>query len=169
MEWNNVFCDICVLSHFNFLQEWISVWCLDNFGKKFFLVFMQKRKNYCLLHIASYHYYPLIKIHLYQGYFNTSYHWHMKMSCLFRFHVDMLIIQKIVNKGVHVSENGKMLLHSTCENNYDGIIMILFIVNSISFFTFPNHFFVPKFMNLYKFISFLAITKMLCESCMCKN
>jgi hypothetical protein len=117
-----------------------------------------KEKINYLLHVASYHYYHLIKIHLYQGYFNTSYHWHMNMSCLDRFHVDMLV-QKIVNKGVHVNENGEMLLHSTCENNYDGVIMILFIVNSISFFTFSNHFLIPKLMNLYKFIWFLAITK----------
>jgi hypothetical protein len=99
-----------------------------------------------------YHYYPMIKIHLYQVYFNTSCHWHISMSCLIRFHVNMLIVRKIVNKGVHVSENGKMILHSTCENNYDGVIMILFIISSISFFTFPNHVFCSKtheFVQIY--------------------
>jgi hypothetical protein len=36
------------------------------------LVLGQRRKIYCILHISFYHYYPLARIHLYQGYFNMS-------------------------------------------------------------------------------------------------
>jgi hypothetical protein len=38
------------------------------------LVLVQIMKIYCTLYIASYHYYPLAEIHLYQSYFNMSCH-----------------------------------------------------------------------------------------------
>jgi hypothetical protein len=40
------------------------------------------------------------------------------------------IVQKIVNKGIDINEkskNEKMLLHFTCRNNCDGVILILLI------------------------------------------
>jgi hypothetical protein len=68
------------------LLNWISIqcvwiqiriqWHLDFFlvpqGYIFsiFLILMQIRTLYCILHIASYHHYPLVGIHLYLGYFN---------------------------------------------------------------------------------------------------
>jgi hypothetical protein len=47
-----------------------------------------------MLHIISYHYYPLTKIHLYQGYFNMSCHKHKNMCCQIKLHVDMLTLFK---------------------------------------------------------------------------
>jgi len=38
------------------------------------LVLLQIRRIYYMLHVASYHYYLLAKIHLYQSYFNMSCH-----------------------------------------------------------------------------------------------
>jgi hypothetical protein len=46
-------------------------------------------------HIASYHYYySFAKIHSYQSYFNMSSHWHMNISYLVKFHVDMMTLFK---------------------------------------------------------------------------
>jgi hypothetical protein len=48
-----------------------------------FLVLMQIKKIYCMLHIASYHRYSLVEIHSFQSYFNISCHWHMKLKWVF--------------------------------------------------------------------------------------
>jgi hypothetical protein len=56
------------------------------------LVLVQKKEIYFLLHIISYHYYPLVQTHLYQGYFNMLYYWHMSMCRLIRVHVNMLTL-----------------------------------------------------------------------------
>ncbi len=61
-----------------------------------FLVLVQIKKIYCMLHIASYHFYPFVKLHLYQSYFNMSCHSHMNMRCLFWFHMNMLTLFKIL-------------------------------------------------------------------------
>jgi len=58
------------------------------------LILMQIRKIYYMLHIASHHYYPLAKIHLYQNYFNVSCYWYMNMCCLIKLHVTMLTLFK---------------------------------------------------------------------------
>ncbi len=53
------------------------------------------------------------------------------------------IVQKIINKRIDIyakSKNEKMLLHLTCENNCDGVILILFISLNL-LFTFHNFFF----------------------------
>jgi hypothetical protein len=47
-----------------------------------------------MLHIASYHYDLLVEIHLYQGYFNMSFHWYMNMCYLIRLFVNVLIFFK---------------------------------------------------------------------------
>ncbi len=49
---------------------------------------------FCILHITSYHYYLLAKIHLYQSNFNMSCHWHLNMCCVFKLHVDMSTLFK---------------------------------------------------------------------------
>jgi hypothetical protein len=81
---------------FNFILEGINVFHINNILKKFlapqlyllfpcfsmFLVLLQIRRIYCMLHIASNHHYPLAKIHLSQGYFNISCHGYMNMSFL---------------------------------------------------------------------------------------
>ncbi len=58
-----------------FKNTWNFVWLPKNIWFFFiflmFLVFVQIRKKKNLSHIASYHYYPLVKTHLYQGYFKT--------------------------------------------------------------------------------------------------
>jgi hypothetical protein len=48
-----------------------------------FSILVQIRRIYCMLHIASYHHYTLAKIHLSQGYFNISCHWHTNMKWVF--------------------------------------------------------------------------------------
>jgi hypothetical protein len=58
------------------------------------LVLVQKRTIFFFLYIASYHYYPLAQTHLYQGYLNISYYWHMSMCHLIRLHVNMLTLFK---------------------------------------------------------------------------
>jgi hypothetical protein len=60
------------------------------------LVLVQIRRIYCILNIASYHYYFYAKIHLYQDYFNMSCNWHMIMCCLIRPPVNMLTLLKIL-------------------------------------------------------------------------
>jgi hypothetical protein len=78
---------------------------------------------------------------------------HVLNNLTSRVYVD--IVQKIVNKGVHInakSKNEKMLLHLTCGNNCDGVILILFIGLSLSSFFFTTFFLVSKIMNLYKFV-----------------
>jgi len=87
--------------------------CKDIYLFFMLLILLKIWKIYCLLHIMSYHYYPLAKIHLCEGYFNTSRHWHMNMCYLIRLHVDMLtLFKKLFNKGIDIivnakSENGK--------------------------------------------------------------
>jgi hypothetical protein len=84
LAWINI---SCFKNNWNFFLLRKNIW--------FFLIFsMQKKKIYFLLHIASYHYYPLVKTHLYQGYFNILYYWHMSMCCLIRLHVNMLTLFK---------------------------------------------------------------------------
>jgi hypothetical protein len=48
-----------------------------------FLVLVQIRRIYYMLHITSYHHYSLAEIHHSQGYFNMSCHWHMNMKWVF--------------------------------------------------------------------------------------
>ncbi len=81
---------------FNFILEGISVFHVSNTYKFFLapqlyllfpcfsmlLVLLQIIKIYCMLHIASYHHYPLAKIHLSQGYFNISCYGYMNMIFL---------------------------------------------------------------------------------------
>jgi hypothetical protein len=98
----------------------------------------------------------LLKIHLYQGYFNMSCHWHMNTYYLFRFHVNVLTFVKrlLTKKNVNAKgENGKCLLHLTCGNNYDGFTSRLCMVFNFlftSFLGFINH-------KLYKFVWILTI------------
>jgi hypothetical protein len=58
-----------------------------------------------------------------------------------------------------ISKNGKMLLHLACGNNYNGTILILFMVFNLffSFSCFIDH-------KLHKFVSFFVIIWILCES-----
>jgi len=52
-----------------------------------------------MLHITSYHYYLLAKIHLYQSNFNMSCHWRMNMYCVLKLHVDMsTMFKKLLTK-----------------------------------------------------------------------
>jgi hypothetical protein len=97
-----------------------------------------------LLHVTSYHYYLLAKIHLYQSYFNMSCHWHMNMCYLIRFYVDMLTLFNILltNEQIPMSKvsiYGKCLCILECENNHYGVGLILFIVFNL-IFTYPNLF-----------------------------
>jgi hypothetical protein len=62
------------------------------------LVLVQKRRIYFFLHIASYHYHPLVQTHLYQGYFNMLYYLHMSMRHLIRLHVNMLTLWLLTKK-----------------------------------------------------------------------
>jgi hypothetical protein len=63
------------------------------------LVLVQIRRIFFLLHITSYHYYPLVKTHLYQGYFNMLCYWHMNVCYLIRLHVNMLtLFKKLLTK-----------------------------------------------------------------------
>jgi hypothetical protein len=47
-----------------------------------------------MLHITSYHYYPLVDIHSYQGYFDMLCHCHLNMCYIIRLHVNVLILFK---------------------------------------------------------------------------
>lgn len=67
------------------------------------LFLVQIRNIYCVLHIVSYHHYPLIEINLYQNHFNMSQHWHMNMCCLIRVHVNMLTLFKRFLTKVYMS------------------------------------------------------------------
>ncbi len=75
-----------------------------------------------MLQIASYHFYFLTKIYLYQNHFNMSFFCNINMCCLVRLYVDMrTLFKKIANKEIHVNakcENEKILLHLTCEKNH---------------------------------------------------
>jgi hypothetical protein len=98
----------------NYIFHLKSIWkfFLIHKGICYFLVFFYvfspcaKRKIYCMLHIATFHYYLLTKIHLYHV--NMSCHWHMDICCLIRFHVNMLtkVVQEIINKNVDANAKG---------------------------------------------------------------
>ncbi len=72
MEWNNVFCDLCLFSSQFHIKMNQRLTLQKHLESLFFLVFVQINKIYYMFHIASYHYYPLIEIHSYQGYLNMS-------------------------------------------------------------------------------------------------
>jgi len=92
---------------------WINISCFKNTWNLFllrnnifiFLIFsmllvlVQIRKICFFSHVTSYHYYPLVKTHLYQGYFNMLCYWHMTMCCLIRLRVNMLtLFKKLLTK-----------------------------------------------------------------------
>jgi hypothetical protein len=122
-----------------------------------FLVLVQIRIIYCMLHIASYHRYPLVKIHLYQGYFNMSHHWHMNMCCLIKLHENILTLFKGLSTNeqmwIQKGENGKMTFafHMwkqpwwSCFNIMHDVQSPLYF-----FFSFIHH-------KLYKIVWFLII------------
>jgi len=102
-----------------------------------FLILVHIRIIYCMLHIASYHHYHLVKIHLYQGYFNMSSHLHMNMCCLIKLHVDILTLFKGLSTNEQMSmqkvKMEKWLLHFTCRNNHDGVVSILCMMFNLLF------------------------------------
>jgi len=114
---------------------------------------MQIRKIYYMLHIASHHYYPLVKIHLYQNYFNASCHWYMNMYCLIKLCVNMLTLFKRLliedQMSMQKMKMEKCLLHLACENNHDKIISILCIV--------------PNFLFIYLLVSYIINFTNLCD------
>jgi hypothetical protein len=79
-------------NNWNFVLLRKNIWLFLIFPM--LLVLVQKRRIYFLLRITSYHYYPLVQTHLYQGYFNMLYYWHMSMCCWIRLHVNMLTLFK---------------------------------------------------------------------------
>ncbi len=120
-----------------------------------FLVLVQIRIIYCMLHIASYHRYPLVKIHLYQGYFNMSHHWHMNMCCLIKLHENILTLFKGLSTNEQMSiqkvKMEKWLLHFTCGNNHDGVVSILCMMCNLLF----TSFFPSYIINCIKLCDFL--------------
>jgi hypothetical protein len=94
LAWINI---SCFKNTWNFVLLRKNIWFFLIFSM--LLVFVQIRKFYFLSHIASYHYYPLVKTHLYQGYFNMLCYWHMSMCCLIKLHVNMLTwFKKLLTK-----------------------------------------------------------------------
>ncbi len=139
-------------SCFNFIYEWINVSRVKSTWKTFllfkdicsflvfsmFLILMQIIKKMCyMLHIASYHYYPLVKINFY---FSMSCHLHMNMCCLIQHHVDMLTLFKILlTKEQMLMQKvriKKWFLHLTFGKNHDGVISILYMIFNIFFYFF---------------------------------
>ncbi len=79
-------------NNWNFFLLRKNIWLFLIFSILWVLV--QKKRIYFLLHITSYQYYPLVKTHLYEGYFNMLYYRHMSMCCLIRLHVNMFTLFK---------------------------------------------------------------------------
>ncbi len=101
---SNTFSTKCIPLFFNWIM--IELWKDTKIEKnivplflKMLLVLLQIRRISYMLHIASYHYYLLAKIHLYQSYFNMSCHWHMNICYLIRLYVDMFFQTQNKNKG----------------------------------------------------------------------
>jgi len=111
MEWNNVFVNSISfhvsISYKNELFPYTS----KTFGRIcFFLVLVQIRRIYYMLHIASYHYHPLAK----NIYFNMMWPWHINMCCLIKLYVDMLTLFKRLLTKEHMSMQKVRLRRSFC-------------------------------------------------------
>ncbi len=98
LAWINI---SCFKNTWNFFLLCKRIWFFLIFSM--LLVLVQIRKIYFLLHIASYHYYPLAKSHLYQRYFNMLCYWHMSMCYLIKLHVNMLTLFKRLLTKEHMS------------------------------------------------------------------
>jgi hypothetical protein len=116
LAWINI---SCFKTTWNFVLLRKNIWFFLIF--LMILVFVQIRNLFILSHIASYHYYRLVKIHLYQGYFNMLCYWHLSMCCLIRLHVNMLTWFKIINKEINANAkhmNTKMHMETTIMESF---------------------------------------------------